>query len=176
MTRNDSNQLLRRLLSQPGSYQRIAAAVAAGELAHFRVALFDHIGDVYRRVEIAAGGDADEIDALRLTALVHEQPPASVPQLLGSAGLSDFVPSVLAVTGAFGCVWKMTTDDDLRCYVDAHRTCLGSILLFELAHEGRATPTMHRAAELGRLQSAFARWAQRLIAVRGHQNAASLTG
>jgi hypothetical protein len=106
----------------------------------------------------------DEIPALRLTALVHEEPLGSLPQLLGSAGVSAFAPTVVAVTGAFGRIWKVRTDDDLRRYVEAHRPHLAPILLFELAHEGQSTAHMERAAEAGGLHSAFTCWAERLAA------------
>lgn len=156
--------LLQRLLSQRGSYPTIAAAMASGQFLHFPVTLFKHVGEVYERVETAADRDFDEIPALRLAALVHEEPLRSLPQLLGSAGVSAFAPTVVAVTGAFGRIWKVKTDDDLRRYVEAHRPRLVPILLFELAHEGQATAHMERAAEAGGLPSAFTRWAERLAA------------
>jgi hypothetical protein len=159
-----SNASLRRLLSQRGSYPMIAAAMASGQFPDFPVTLFKHVGDVYERVETAADRDFDEIPALRLAALVHEEPLGSLPQLLGSAGVSAFAPTVLAVTGAFGCIWKVRTDDDYRRYVEAHRPGLAPILLFELAHEGQSTAHMERAAEVGGLHSTFTCWAERLAA------------
>jgi hypothetical protein len=155
-------QLLRRLLAQPGSYPIIAAAVESGGLPQFPVALFDHVGDVYRRVETAAGGDFEHVEALRLTTLVHEEPLESLPQLLASAGVSELLPEVVAVTREFGRVWRVRTDDDLRGYVEKSRPYLAAILLFEFAHEGQSTPQMERAAQAGRLETAFARWAARL--------------
>src|SRR5262245_33907063 len=100
-TSNDTLDVsLRRLLSEPGSYPTIAAAAAWGEPDHFSVRLFDHIGDVYRRVETAADDDRVAIAQLRLTALVHEERPESIPTLLESADdVSDFVPTVVAVMG-----------------------------------------------------------------------------
>jgi hypothetical protein len=90
--------LLRRRLAQPESYPTIAVAVASGGLPQFPVALFDHVGDVHRRVETATGGDFEHVEALRLTTLVHEEPLESLPQLLGSAGVSELLPEVEAVT------------------------------------------------------------------------------
>jgi hypothetical protein len=49
----------------------------------------------------AADRDLDQIDALRLGALVHKEPPESLPELLRSAGVSDLVPSAATVIGAF---------------------------------------------------------------------------
>jgi hypothetical protein len=154
---------LRRLLSQHGSYPKIAAAVATGQLPHFPVRLFEHVGDVYRRVETAAGDDSVEIEGLRLTALVHEEPLESLPKLLGSAGVSGFAPTVAAVTSGFGRIWKVRTEHDLRAYVEAHRSHLASMLLFDVAHEGRAIPEMERAAEVGGLADAFNCWVGRLV-------------
>jgi len=157
-----SDRCLRTLLSQPGSYPVIAAALASDQIPHFPVTLLEHVGDVYQRVETAAGRDFDQIEALRLAALVHEEPPESLPRLLRSAGVSDLVPTAVAVTGAFGHIWKVRTEDDLRSYVESHGPRLPLVLLFELAHEGRSTPEMERAAAVGRLQSAFDCWAERL--------------
>jgi hypothetical protein len=66
------------------------------------VALFAHVRDVYPRVEAAADRDLDQIEALRLAALVHEEPTESLPELLRSAGVSDLVPTAVTVIGAFG--------------------------------------------------------------------------
>jgi hypothetical protein len=98
---NESNRFLRRLLALRGSYPIIAAAAASGQL-HFPVTLFEHVGDVYRRVETAADHDCAGIEALRLAALVHEEPRESLPKLLGAADVCDFAPTVVAVTGGFG--------------------------------------------------------------------------
>jgi hypothetical protein len=151
---------LHDLLSRRGSY----AAIAAGRFPDFHVRLFDHVGDVYRRVERAAGDDFPQVDALRLTALVHEEPPASIAGLLAVADLARFAPLVTAVTSAFGRVWKVRTGDDLRTFVERHRPSLAAVLLFELAHEGRAIPDMERAAGLGGLSAEFDSWANRLLA------------
>jgi hypothetical protein len=158
---DESYRSLRRLLSQRDSYARIAAKSAAGRLPRFPVALFGHIGDVYRRVE-TAGHDFGRIRELRLTTLVHEEPHESLAKLLGSADLLDFWPTVAAVTAGFGRVWKVRTEDELRHYVEVTRPDLAAILLFERAHEGQATPQMERAAELGGLQLAFECWVERL--------------
>jgi hypothetical protein len=164
-----ANVSLRRLLSERGSYPIIAAAAASGELDHFPVRLFDHIGDVYRRVETAADDDRVAIAQLRLTALVHEERPESIPTLLESGDdVSDFVPTVVAVIDAFGRVWKVRTEDDLRAYVERNRTHLPSILLFELSHEGRPTAWMERAAAVGGLRDTFASWAARLSRLENH--------
>jgi hypothetical protein len=153
--------LLRRLLSQRGSYPIIAAAAASGRL-HFPVTLFDHVGDVYWRVETAGDHDCAGIEQLRFAALVHEEPQESLAKLLGSAGVLDFAPTVVAVTGGFGRIWKVRTEGDLRDYVEVNRPHLASILLFELAHEGQSTPEVERAAEVGGLQAALKCWAERL--------------
>ena len=68
---------LRRLLEREGSYPAIAAAAAAGELRDvLPTRIFSHIGEVYDRLEVAAGPDCADISALRLMALVHEEHPA----------------------------------------------------------------------------------------------------
>ena len=124
--------------------------------------LFEHIGDVYRRVETAADPETTEAAALRLAALVHEEPPESLPKLLDSAGVRHLAPIVVAVIGGFGQIWKVRTEGDLRAYVEVNRPHLASILLFEVAHEGQSTPVMERAAELGGLRPALTCWAARL--------------
>jgi hypothetical protein len=131
------------------------------------VALSEHVREVFRRVETAAADDFDQVAELRLVALVHEEPPESLPDLLGSTGLLDYLPVVRAVTGRFGRVREVRTEDDLRDFVETSGPHLAAILLFELAHEGRPTPEMERAARLGGLQPAFERWAAR-VARREH--------
>jgi hypothetical protein len=153
---------LRQLLFQRASYRLIAAAAASGRLTHFPVRLFEHVGDVYRRVETAADDDFAGIAQLRLAALVHEEPSESLPNLLASADVLDFAPTVVAVTGGFGRIWKVQTDGDLRAYVETHRPHLPAILLFEVAHEGQSTALMARAAELAGLRTALTCWAARL--------------
>jgi hypothetical protein len=128
------------------------------------VTLFEHVGEVYRRVETAADDEFAGIAQLRLAALVHEESSESLPKLLESAAVSDFAPMVVAVNGGFGRIWKVQTEGDLRAYVDANRPHLASILLFEVAHEGQPTALMGRAAEVGGLQTALTRWAARLVA------------
>jgi hypothetical protein len=153
---------LRTLLSRRGSYPTIAAAAASGRLPRLAVRLFEHVGDVYTRVEIAADPDFAQIAELRLAALVHEEPPAAVPEVLDAAGLGDFAPTVLAVVGGFGRIWKARSEADLRDFVRTNAQHLAAILLFELAHEGQRIPRGERAAELGGLRAAVQRWTVRL--------------
>jgi hypothetical protein len=126
------------------------------------VRLFAHIGDVYRRLEVAAGDTGADLAALRLTVLVHEEPAERVPTLVEDAGVTDLAPVVTAVVEGFGELWKVEGDARLAAYVATHRPALASLLLFELAHEGRPTPSMERAAALGGLTGAFRGWVTRL--------------
>jgi hypothetical protein len=154
---------LRSLLERCGAYSAIEAASTSEELGQvFPVKLFEHIGIVYDRLERVADASFPTIAQLRLAVLLHEQSPASLPSLLVGAGFSDFAPIVLAVIGGFGELWKTKTEHEIAEYVLAHRGHLASLLLFELAHEGRATSQMERAAELGGLDLSFKRWAARL--------------
>jgi hypothetical protein len=99
--------------------------------------------------------------------LVHEETPDRVGPLLEAAGLADLAPAVSAVVSSFGALWKLGSDAALRGYVHAHRPHLAELLLFELAHEGRATDHMARAAAAGGLAPTFGRWAGRLIGEAG---------
>ena len=99
---------------------------------------------------------------LRLAVLVHEGRADDIRHMLRAARLLDLAPLVAAVVGSFGALWKATSDDDLRRYVHLNRTHLAGLLLFELAHEGRPTAEMARAAALGGLTARFERWATRL--------------
>jgi hypothetical protein len=156
---------LRHLLERCGSYPAIEAAAASGELREILpVELFEHIGIVYHRLERVADTPLPDIAASRLTVLVHETPPESLPRVLEAAGFSDLSPIVREVIGGFGEVWRVTADCQIAEYVVTHGAHLAPLLLFELAHEGRAIPAMERAAELGGLDLAFARWAGRLPA------------
>lgn len=150
---------LRLLLERRGAYPAIEAVSAAGE---FPVKLFPHIGVVYHRLETVAGADFEAIAPLRLAVLVHEEPPDALGGILDAAGLSELAPTVFAVVGEFGKLWKIAADDEIAEYVDSHRAHLASLLLFELAHEGSATRAMERAAQLGGLAFRFEGWRARL--------------
>lgn len=153
---------LRRWLERPGSYAEIAAAAEHGALPALAGRLFAHIGDVYGRLEIAAGRDFDAIERLRLTVLVHEAPPCTLEPLLAELDHAGDAADVTAVIAGFGAIWQTRTDDDVARYVAAHRAHLAALLLFEVAHEGRPAANMSRAADLGGMRAAFERWAGRL--------------
>ena len=156
---------LRRLLDRAGSYPVIRAAAASGQLNDMLpVKLFEHIGAVYQRLETAADPDSDGLAALRLAVLVHEEPPESLRRPLAGAGLSDLEETVGSVTGGFGAIWKVKPDREIADYVARHSAHLAALLLFELAHEGGATPEMERAAEFAGLGASFRRWGARLLA------------
>ena len=161
--------ILRRLLERRGSYPAIRAAAASGTLqALLPVTLLDHIGTVYYRLEQCADGHSGAgLAALRLTVLLHEEPLSSLPSLLAAAGRPDFASTVLDVTAGFGKMWKATADEAIARYAEVHRHHLASLLLFELAHEGRPTSGMERAAELGGLSLDFAQWVAGLHAAQG---------
>jgi hypothetical protein len=127
------------------------------------VPLFEHIAAVYHRLERLAGvDDSTSLGELRLAVLFHEEPPDRLPSLLVEAGFADLAPAILDVIGGFGQLWKANTDHEMVAYVAAHKAHLPALLLFELAHEGRATPQMERAAEIADLALDFDRWAARL--------------
>jgi hypothetical protein len=154
---------LRRRLERWGEYPAIEAASPSGELARLLpLKLFDHIGIVFDRLERIADASSPTVAPLKLTVLLHEQSPDSLPRLLAGAEFSDFAPIVLAVIGGFGELWKTRTDREIAEYVRTHNDHLASLLLFELAHEGRATGQMECAAEVGGLHRSFKRWAARL--------------
>jgi len=154
---------LRRLLGHRGSYPAIEAAAASGALQQLLpVEPLAHIGIVYRRLERVADAHFPGISALRLSVLLHESSPSSLPSLLTAAGFSDLQPVVLGVIGGFGELWKATADHEIAAYVVTQRAHLASLLLFELVHEGRAIAAMERAAELGSLEVGFRRWVRRL--------------
>jgi hypothetical protein len=154
---------LRLLLERTGAYPAIEAASASGALRDvLPVTLFEHIETIYDRLERAADAHFPAIVPLRLAVLLHEESPDSLPSLLSAAGLSELAPTVLGVIGGFGEVWKTSGEEEIAAYVRAHRADLASLLLFELAHEGRPTRAMERAAELGGLAQSFTRWTARL--------------
>jgi hypothetical protein len=82
------------------------------------------VGDVYRHVEAAAGGDFEQVEAPRLTALVHEGPFESLPKLPGCRHVGP-LREVVAVTPEFGR--KVRTGDDLRGCVEKNRPYLAAI-------------------------------------------------
>ncbi|MFZ5890663.1 MAG: hypothetical protein ACOY0T_06395 [Myxococcota bacterium] len=130
--------------------------------------VFEHIRSVYDRLERACDPEDSNLPALRTAVLLHEESPERLPNLLATAHISD-ATTIEAVITAFGEVWKCKTDDELAAYVSTHRPHLAPLLLLELAHEGRATPAMQRAAQLGNLQPLFNQWQARLGANSEHR-------
>jgi hypothetical protein len=143
--------------------RRSPAAVLARALS---VPYVPHLDEVYARLACAMGAREPHAAALCLTAVVHEQAPAQIVRALIQAGRGRVVPVVSAVVAGFGEIWKAPDADALAAYVRRHRGHLRPLLLFEVAHEGRATPAMRAAARLGGLAGPMARWTTRL-AVRG---------
>ena len=162
-TRAAARTKLRRLLEREGSYPAIAAAAAAGELRDvLPTRIFSHIGEVYDRLEGAAGPDFPDIAALRLMALVHEERPSRARVLVEDTGFAEAASAIAAVLTGFGEVWRADSDEKLREYAREHGARLAPLLLFELAHAGRSTAAMKRAAHFGGLELPFQRWARRL--------------
>jgi hypothetical protein len=143
--------------------RRSPAAVMARALS---VPHVPHLDDVYARLVCAMGAREPHAAALRLAAVVHEQAPVQIVRALTRAGRGRVAPVVSAVLAGFGEVWKASDDAAMAAYVRRHRGHLRPLLLFEVAHEGRATPAMRAAARLGGLAGPMARWTTRL-AVRG---------
>jgi hypothetical protein len=159
---------LRLLLLRNGSYPVLEAAAASDEVRELLpVKLCEHVGTVYHRLERLADPDFERVAALRLAVLLHEESPDSLPSRLGAGGFGDLAPTVIGVIRGFGALWKVKADQEIAEYVVAQRGHLASLLLFELAHEGRAIPHMVRAAELGGLDPDLKRWAERLSAATG---------
>src|SRR2546426_9015234 len=105
---------LRRLLEREGSYPAIAAAAAAGELRDvLPTRLFSHIGDVYDRLDVAAGPDFPDIAALRLMVLVHEERPTRARVLIEDAGFTEAAAAVAAILTGFGEGWRVVSDEQL---------------------------------------------------------------
>ena len=155
---------LRAAISRRGGFATIAAAAAAGELEQLLATdVSAHVGEVYRRLEAELDEGSALAAALRVTVLVHEEPPECLPALLRHAGFSDFSPTVVAVVRAFGRLWKLRNERDAMDYVKLHRPWLGPLLMFELAHEGVLTPAMRSVARLGGFEGAAERWAGRLV-------------
>ena len=100
--------------------------------------------------------------ALRLMVLVHEERPTRARVLVEDAGYPEAAAAVAAVLTGFGEVWRADSDEKLREYTREHGAQLAPLLLFELAHEGRSTAPMKRAAHFGGLELPFQRWARRL--------------
>lgn len=157
-----TSEELRRVLQEPASLEAIRVAAASGDLARIlSTPFFDHIAEVYARLERIATGSL-EAWPLKLVVLVHEEPPARAAELVGGAGFSEARDLVLRVLDGFGGVWKVRNDSEMEAYVRAHGPGLASLLLFELAHEGAATASMQSAARAAGLAATFQRWLGRL--------------
>ena len=80
-----------------------------------------------------------------------DKAPQSAPGISESA-------KIFALVLHFGAVWQCADAAALSAFVARHRRDLHDILLFEVAHEGAATPAMHGAARLGGLTATLSRW------------------
>jgi hypothetical protein len=117
---------------------------------------------VYARIERAAGPASAADWPLKLTALVHELPPARIGRVLAAAGLADQARFVRAVVRGFGEVWRAGDARALGAFARRHGDRLRPLLLFEVAHEGAATPAMREAARRGGIERMLAGWVARL--------------
>lgn len=154
---------LRELLRQGNSLSKVRAAAASGGLARILpTPFFDHVADVYARLERVC--EVADCWPLKLAVLVHEEPLQRIPGLLDHCGCSDVEAIVCDVLGGFGALWKARDRSELEGYVRSHRDHLERLLLFELAHEGTATPPMVQAAQLAgpTIAREFAEWSVRL--------------
>jgi hypothetical protein len=140
----------RRQLARSPSLD-VAPAVAAA----LGVRFFDHIGDVYARLESVATDWR-----MKAVVLVHEEPPAHAVQTVVGAGLPEVAPLADAVLRGFGDVWKLPT----AAWLATHRAHADALLLFEVVHEGRPTASMLDAADAAGIGGAVRRWSDRLAA------------
>jgi hypothetical protein len=153
----------RNLLAQAGSHLGIQRAALSGDLHCLRPSAYlEHTGEVYRPLEIAAHADLTEGAALKLAVLVHEDSTEGLPAFLEAGGFSDLTNRVIELINGFGELWKVKDSQELESDVRSHRAYLRTLLLFELAHEGRSTPMMKEAARFAGLEAAFERWTLRL--------------
>jgi hypothetical protein len=139
---------LRRLLERSPSLD-VAPAVAAALGTRF----FDHIADVYARVERVA-----DDWRMKLVVLVHEEPPDRAVRLVEEGRLPEAAPLVDAVLRGFGALWKMPA----AAWRAANARHADALLLFELAHEGRPTTAMRQAADAAGIAERFDDWSDRL--------------
>ena len=153
---------LRELLHRTDSWPEIHAAGRSGRLERILgVPFLDHVGDVYARLERAAASASDPW-WVKLAVLVHEAEDAVLCLSLDRTGFADVSPQIRSLLRGFGRLWKIHEPSDLEEFVASHRNVLAPLLLFELAHEGAATPMMHAVAEVAGIASDFEGWAKRL--------------
>lgn len=124
-----------------------------------------HLATVSARLEAAAGAEPDA-RWLQLAVLVHEQPADSAATVLARAGFADVKDRIVAVLRGFGALWKIRDAAERRAFIRDCGDGLAPLLLFELAHEGRATEAMIETARAGGLEATLRSWASRLAAVK----------
>jgi hypothetical protein len=76
--------------------------------------------------------------------------------------LDQVTALVRAIVASFGEIWRCATASEFDAYVARHRNYLEELLLFEVAHEGRATVTMRIVAGLAGLEETLEQWEIRL--------------
>jgi hypothetical protein len=102
----------------------------------------------------------DAMETRRHVDLVSDRVRAAAPPDLRDELLQTVATHETNVPPGFGEVWQ--PDLDLDGYVARHGDHLRALLLFELAHEGAATPAMRDAAERGGIAPEFSAWERAL--------------
>ena len=116
-----------------------------------------HLDAVSRRLAAAAPDDLR--DLVLLVAAVHEErEPEPLREAAREAGAGRDTDAVVAIALGFGDVWQVTDEASLDDYVGRHAGHLRALLLFELAHEGRATEAMTVAADRAGIADELAGW------------------
>ena len=167
---------LQEALCQKNSVELLSRMFSAwGAVNELRSQFIPHVAEVMRRVEVAAGDEYERFWSVKLTALEHEIPPTELVETLQNARMADMASRVLAIINGFGHVWRIKDKEELQKYVSEHRAYLESLLLFEVAHEGKATEAMRAAARLGGLEERIEEGNARLAAAHSGSSASIST-
>lgn len=160
----ESGDDLRLLLRPPRSLAAVHRAARSGDLDRLLgTTVTEHVLAVYDRVERASAGEPErDATALKLVALVHEEPPERMPRLLAAADLAGEAPFATAIVAAFGALWRAQDEAELARLAERRAATLRPLLLFEVAHEGDATPAMRDAARLGGFAGDVDLWLARI--------------
>jgi hypothetical protein len=118
----------------------------------------EHVDVVAERVGRVAPADLRRV--VQLAAKVHEErDPVRLREAADAAGAGDDAETVVAVTLAFGEIWKLSSDHDVDAFVMRNAPHLRALLAFKLAHEGAPTDVMKAIAERAGFADEFAAWA-----------------
>jgi hypothetical protein len=104
----------------------------------------EHVADVLARLGRIRASLRAESEALALAVRVHDESESVKERLLCDSESAEHAHQIVR---AFGEIWQCGSQEEISLYAERHAAHLWPVLVFELVHEGSATPQMLAAAQ-----------------------------